>query len=311
MTENSVTKKTIAIFYEHPEWFEPLFAEFDRRDINYKKLHVQEHTFDPAASDVPYTLVVNRVSALPSTVSQPDIVSYVQQYLAYLDAIGTPVINGHTSYAVGASKALQSGIFSRLGLRSPHSIVIHDVRQATRAAAELTFPVIIKPSVGGSGAGIVKFDSHAELEERAQSGTLDLGIGQTALVQEFLPARGSCIMRVEILDGEFLYALRLPIAADSFNYCPADGCNVTAAGLAVEAFVPPPQIVDDVTRILAASHADLGGVEYLVNDRDGEVYYYDINPLSNFVANAEAVVGFDPVARFVDYVVRRAGGQKE
>ncbi len=41
---------------------------------------------------------------------------------------------------------------------------------------------------------------------------------------------------------------------------------------------------------------DVGGVEYIIDDRDGQRYYYDINALSNFVADAPRVVGFDPFA---------------
>jgi len=32
------------------------------------------------------------------------------------------------------------------------------------------------------------------------------------------------------------------------------------------------------------------------------------NAISNLVANAPEVVGFDPIARFVDYIVRAAQG---
>jgi hypothetical protein len=39
---------------------------------------------------------------------------------------------------------------------------------------------------------------------------------------------------------------------------------------------------------------EVGGVEYLVNARDDQAYFYDINAVSNFVANAPEVVGFDP-----------------
>lgn len=53
---------------------------------------------------------------------------------------------------------------------------------------------------------------------------------------------------------------------------------------------------------------DLGGVEYLVNARTGEPTFYDINALSNFVANAPDVVGFDPFVQLVDLIVDRAGG---
>jgi hypothetical protein len=43
-----------------------------------------------------------------------------------------------------------------------------------------------------------------------------------------------------------------------------------------------------------------------VDDRDGRHYFYDVNALSNFVADAVNVIGFDPHERLVDYLVERA-----
>src|SRR2546430_11325613 len=40
--------------------------------------------------------------------------------------------------------------------------------------------------------------------------------------------------------------------------------------------------------------------------RDGRLYYYDINALSNFVADAPRVVGFDAFARLADYLETRS-----
>jgi len=51
---------------------------------------------------------------------------------------------------------------------------------------------------------------------------------------------------------------------------------------------------------------DIGGIEYLIDDRDGKHYFYDINALSNFVADAENVVGFNPWVNFVDFIEKRA-----
>jgi hypothetical protein len=48
-------------------------------------------------------------------------------------------------------------------------------------------------------------------------------------------------------------------------------------------------------------------VEYLESSRDGQLYFYDVNALSNFVTDAPRLVGFDPFARFVDFLERRAG----
>ena len=58
--------------------------------------------------------------------------------------------------------------------------------------------------------------------------------------------------------------------------------------------------------IARAAKLDVGGIEYLVDDRDGRHYFYDINALSNFVADALNVVGFDPFVNLVDYLEARA-----
>jgi biotin carboxylase len=302
-----MSEKPIAVLYEHPEWFVSLFDELERRGVPHEKILIPDHLYDPAVRQSPYSVIVNRVSAYPSGGSHPEIVLYVQQYLAYLEGIGARVINGYESYRVGTSKALQLDLFERLGLRYPKARVVHSLEHAVAAAAGLTFPIVIKPNVGGSGTGILKLDSWEELELAIKARAVDLGIDHTGLVQEYLVAKDACIVRVEILGGEYLYAIRLPIAEHSFNYCPADGCNIDNPELAIESYIPPQAVIRQVQRILAASEADLGSVEYLVNQADGEVYYYDVNPLSNYVANAPRVVGFDPTKRLVEYILQRVG----
>lgn len=299
------TSGGVAILYEHPHWFKPLFAELDRRQVAYSKLHVQDLHFDPSVRQIPHSLIVNRVSAYPSGGSQPQIVLYVKEYLAYLDSIEAGVINGYFSFLVGTSKAMQLEIFEQVGVRYPKSQVIHHPQQAVQAASHLTFPILIKPNIGGSGSGILKLETPGELDMALDAGTIDLGIDHIGLVQEHLPAKGRYIVRVEFLNGEFLYAIRLPIAETSFNYCPADGCNIDNPDMAIETHTPPAGVIQKVKRILDASQADLGSVEYLVNEADDQVYYYDINPLSNFVANAPEIIGFDPHQRFVDYILDR------
>ncbi len=75
----------------------------------------------------------------------------------------------------------------------------------------------------------------------------------------------------------------------------------------VERADPPAEIIAQVERISRAAHLDVGGIEYLVDDRDGRHYFYDINALSNFVADARNVIGFDPFEHLVDYLEQRAG----
>lgn len=315
--------RRLAIFYEHPEWFTPLFAELDRRGIHYDRLLAYRHRFDPTERACPYALLVNRMSPSAYTRGHAETIFYTLQYLSYLKEIGANVLNGYDAYVYEFSKARQINLFERLGLRYPRARVIRHPSQALGAAAGLTFPVLIKPNIGGSGAKIVRFDTPDQLKTMAEAGTIDLGIDHTALVQEYLPAEGDCIVRVEILNGDYLYAIRLFLSPDEFNLCPADYCRlpeldaqqntdgladgVSGRNVPVEACTPPQDVIETVKRIAAAVQMEVGGIEYLVNRRDGQVTYYDINVLSNFVANAPQVVGFDPVPRLVDYILFRAG----
>jgi hypothetical protein len=52
---------------------------------------------------------------------------------------------------------------------------------------------------------------------------------------------------------------------------------------------------------------DVCGIEYVVDERDGLRYFYDLNALSNFVADAPNVIGFDPFVNLVDLIVELAG----
>lgn len=314
----------LGIVYEHPEWFRPLFAELDRRDLAYDRLDVSSHQLDPDDGSVPWTLVLNRMSPSAYLRSHGRAIAYTKELLRFLEERGVDVINGSRAFALETSKVAQLLLLRRLGLRAPRARVVNDPAQLAAAAEGLTFPVVVKPNIGGSGAGIQRFDSPAALREAAAGG-VDLGVDGTALVQEFLPARGGSIVRVEVLGGRYLYAIKVyPNPDAGFNLCPADICQPDGAGapaglgadlcpvdlpkvaLRVEAAAPPQPVIDRVLAIAEAAGLDLGGVEYMVSDRDGQIYFYDINALSNFVTDAPAIVGFDPYVSLVDYLERRA-----
>ncbi len=316
MAQSTDVEKPIGVLYEHPQWFEPLFNEMDRRSLPYERIDANRLTYDPAATSAPYSLVLNRMSPSSWLRGGKAALFATPGYLRYLDSLGVPVINGHESFGFETSKARQLALMARLGARHPMGRVITNPLDAVAAADGLEYPVLIKPNIGGSGGGIASFDDPAALDAAAAAGELEFGPDHTAIVQEHLPAEGDAIVRVEFLNGRFLYAIRLLLVPGSFNLCPADYCElpgigeaVSDRGSAVEAFNPPPEIIEDAGRVLAATGADLGGVEYLVNARDGHAYFYDVNVLSNFVADAPNVVGFDPFVDLVDLIVERLDGQ--
>lgn len=307
----------IAIYYEHPVWFERLFAELDRRGTPYLKVNALGHFYDPAelAADRRFPVVFNRMS--PSAYRRDHAqVFYTLQYLADLELAGKRVINGVKAFRHETSKALQLSLLRSLALPAPRTRIIHHSAQAVAAADGLRFPVVVKPNVGGSGAGVTRYDSPAELASAASAQAIDLGLDHVALVQEFIPARGGHITRVEVVGGKFLYGIKVFLSGETFDLCPADICRTSGgvelggvcaveapkAGLRVEGFTPPPEVVAGAERAMRQAGVDVGGIEYVIDDRDGRLYFYDINALSNFVSDGPRVVGFDPFVPLADYL---------
>ncbi len=127
---------------------------------------------------------------------------YTHAFLAHLDRLQVPVVNGVSAFDVETSKAKQLTILESLGLDYPKSRVVNHPSQIAAACQGLRFPIVVKANIGGSGAGITRFDSLESLQSAVDAGKIDLGIDYTALVQEFTPARGQCITRVETLGGK-------------------------------------------------------------------------------------------------------------
>jgi hypothetical protein len=63
-------------------------------------------------------------------------------------------------------------------------------------------------------------------------------------------------------------------------------------------------------QIAQAARLDVGGVELVIDDRDGAARFYDINALSNFVAKPLDVLGWDPHERLVDYLENVIAGSR-
>jgi len=89
-----MTSRPIAIYYEEPDWFRPLFAELDARGINYVKLNAACLSFDPAAARPDFSLFFNRMSASAYLRGNGEAIFFTHSYLAYLETAGVRVLNG-------------------------------------------------------------------------------------------------------------------------------------------------------------------------------------------------------------------------
>lgn len=284
----------LAILYEHPTWFQPLFEELFRRGIRFEEWRADKLTWEGCRPSG-VQLVFNRMSASARWRGHEGAQFAALAYLKHLEECGVETVNGSRSYEYEISKARQLDLFRRCGVPSPNTRIVNHPSLLEEAARGLKFPVVVKPNCGGAGKGICRADTLAAIASLQP----DFGADHTALIQEYIEPAGGHVLRVEVLGGEVLYTME--VAAVSFNLCPADTCS-----RGQRQFVDPPREVAEMALALAR-HADIdiGGFEFLYDTRSRQWLCYDVNVLSNFASNACEHLQFDPTARLVDYLVRR------
>ena len=290
----------LAVFYEHPRWFEPLWDALRRRGVAFRAIEAAGHAFDPAGSPPPAPVILNRIG-MSSFLREPEHpIFYAQTLFAHWEMGGARVVNG-AALAADTSKARQLSIIRSLGLGAPETRVAHRLEDLLKAADGLRWPLLVKADIGGSGAGIVRYDNREELSAAVADRTAPAGVNGVSLVQEYAPIRDGRIVRLETLGGRFLYAVS--VEAGAFDLCLADVCLTDKPAFTIEALTPPSEVIAAAEAIARAAKLDLGGVEYLIDDRDGSVNFYDINALSNFVADPLSILGFDPHDRLIDFLL--------
>ena len=290
----------LAILFEHPVWFEPLFAALDRRGVDYLRLS-PDGDWDPADRTPPAPVVLNRIAMSSFLRDDEHPIFHATALLDHWRRGGARVVNGADVLAVDASKARQLSLMADLGLAIPATRVVHRAADVPAAAERIGFPLVVKANIGGSGAGITRFDNMAELRWAAAERQLPTSVDGVLLVQEYVPVRDGTITRIETLDRRFLYAIEVA-GGGAFDLCPADAC-VEGSAITMKAVQPAPDLIAAAEAIAQRMDLDVGGVEVMVDDRDGVARFYDINALSNFVARPLDVLGWDPHDRLVDYLV--------
>lgn len=320
-----MTTPDLVILYEHPEWQKPLFAALERRKVRFETLDLKKAAF--VAGEVPARLVFNQASPSAYVRGNARAVPLALAYLEALEGADVQVLNGARAFALELSKTTQAALIARCGLRTPRSLAFNDVDALASLLSRETswrWPALLKPEQGGSGARIAKVSSLDELRDHVAK---TRGIWEPdglLLLQEYFehdPARG--IVRMEFMDGELLYAMRV-VSHGRYNLCPSEVCNpldgeghceipAAAPTKPVEFYSfkdVPPAAVEEGKRIVAAAGIDIGGIEFLEHGgAGGERVYYDVNANSNLRAPIALEHGFDPfdrVAAWLDAKIRRA-----
>ena len=309
----------VTVLYEHPTWQQPLFDALDKRGVDYLAYDVKSAAFD-LREDVQASIIFNQLSPSAYVRGNGHTVPFALALLDHFESKGARVLNGASAFRLELDKIAQIRLMRDLGMDYPWTIAFNNVEALWEHEEALNFPAILKPNQGGSGARMAEVNSLNELKCLLEEDSSLWQPDPVLLLQEKLdhdPAKQG-IVRLEFLDGELLYAMRV-VGVSGFNLCPSIDCNPegdeegacavpSATPTSDPQFLPypevPAEVVEEASRLFKATGFDVGALEYLITS-DGRRVFYDINANSNLRRSVGLAMGFDPFDKVAEYLERQ------
>ncbi len=307
----------IYVLYENQDWLPPLRRELDLAALPYDAWFVHTGAID-LSQEPPDGVFLNRMSPSSHTRGHRESVDYMRELLTWLESYDRRVINGSRALALEMSKVQQYTALRRAGLLTPHTIAVSGGSDALKTAAlQMPLPFITKHNRGGKGLGVQLFRSLHAFNAYVDSPEFEKPVDHITLLQEYIEAPEPYITRVEIVDGELLYAIRSD-TSQGFQLCPAERCETGDAFCPTtngssngttdrqnlfalrEGFDDP--IVDQYITFMQANGIDLAGIEF-IEDRHGNKITYDINGTTNYspaVEEHHGLNGMEAVVRLLE-----------
>ena len=287
------------VLYENEDWMPPLRRELERAELPYEEWFVHEGSVD-LGEEPPVGVFFNRMSPSAYTRGHREGIELTKTLLAWLEGHGRRVINGCRAWTLEISKVHQYQALLQFGIRTPHTIaVVGGPEELKRAAHKMPLPFITKHNCGGKGLGVVLFWTLEEFDRYVHSDGFVPSPDSVMLLQEYIEPREPFITRVEIVDGEFLYAVQADTSR-GFQLCPSDRCETG------DAFCPttdqaPAQadesfdrqglfdlrggfddpIIERYIAFTRENGLDIAGIEFIEN-RHGNKITYDVNANTNY-----------------------------
>jgi hypothetical protein len=279
----------VHVIHENPDWYAPLGAAFDAAVVPHEQWLLGDGVLD-LSEPPPPGVFWSRMSASSHTRGHPLAKEHTRGVLSWLHAHGRRVVNGRRVLELEMSKVDQLTALAAAGFDVPRTVAVAGAAELPAAARKLPVPFISKHNQGGKGLGVHMFDSHDDFDAYLGSAGYELPVDGITLVQEYLRAVQPRITRVEVVGGEFIYAITADTALGGFQLCPADACAAGQAGGPGLFALRPGFDHPIIGRYLdfARRHGiEIAGFEF-IETADGRLVTYDVNTTTNYNATVEA-----------------------
>jgi hypothetical protein len=300
----------VHVLHENPEWLPPFAAALDSEGVPWEEWHLDGGVLDLDAAP-PEGVFYSRMSASSHTRGHVRSKDHTRSVLSWLESHGRRVVNGRRVLELEMSKVDQHAALRAAGFDVPRTVAVIGDEGIVEQARAMPLPFMTKHNQGGKGLGVQRFDSHEAFEVHVASPEFERPVDATLLLQEYVEPAEPFITRVELVGGDYLYALKAD-TNHGFELCPADVCAVhdefcPTGEHAARIFSLREEITGDtplVRRYVEFAQRwgiEIAGFEH-IETADGRQVTYDVNTNTNYNTTVEAQAsrsGPTEVARFL------------
>ena len=301
----------VHVIHENPDWYAPVGVSLDAAGVPHEQWLLGDAVVD-LSEPPPAGVFWSRMSASSHTRNHPHAKDQTRGVLSWLESRGRRVVNGRRVLELEMSKVDQFSALSAAGFDVPRTIAVAGTSQLAAAARRAPLPFITKHNQGGKGLGVRLFESHDEFDAYLGSADYEPPVDGITLLQEYLRAAEPVVTRVELVGGEFIYAITADTSLGGFQLCPADACAVDQPGrdlFALRAGFDHP-VIGRYLDFARRHGIEIAGFEF-IETADGRLVTYDINTTTNYNAGIEAIAPRSAqraVAAFLGRLLEQSAG---
>jgi D-alanine-D-alanine ligase len=255
-------------------------------------------------------LIFNIAEGLPGDARE-------SQIPMFCEILGIPYTHSTpTVHALSLDKDLTKLAVFGLGVKVPKSLKMANELMVAMEETAISFPMIIKPNKEGSSSGVFSenvVDDEEALELRIKQ-LRKMGLGEDLLVEEYIEGRE---FTVAVWGNE--YPEVLPIVEQRFGFMPKGLRKIAGYELKwiyedklrdlSEAYDCPAKLTEDQKRKIEKTSEviyrglgvrDVARIDYRM-DKDGELYFLEINTLPGMIPGDKVISYFPTAARAVGF----------
>lgn len=271
-----------------------LLESFNKRDISAALMHPDSFDIIVNKNIKEGILYKGQIVELPKVVLVrigAGITKFMLAVLRQLDKAGVVCINSADPIEIVADKLHSSQILSQHNISIPATMIVRHPVDEIIVKERIGFPCVVKVVTGSYGKGVYLCEKRRDFVKLMEF-IRSLGTSKTLIVQEYMAARPGEDLRVLVIGGKVIGAMKRTAPEGDFR------ANITGGGTG-ELF----ELNDEIEYIARESarvlNLDIAGIDLLFDEDGFRVCEANSNPgFKGF----ETYCGVDVAELITDYI---------